>query len=196
MIEAIGIESANPTRHPVFQERLLGRTLLRVSCPECHELHLHYDRFLWTDLPGRLSVAVLREDELPDWPELEPYLLKSLSVPFREEGPPVVRELGAELRLRLAFGLEELREKVVCRIHGLDDRVIEAMKEELPYGATLEDAEPGTRLVFLEDGTAFDVPWDDYERTAADPPDLPGLFGPEVMWVNAQRSRREAQTLR
>ena len=56
-------------------------------------------------------------------------------MPFREEGPEFVRAFGETIAIRLVFGLEELREKVLCRIHDLDDRVVEAMKEDLPYGS-------------------------------------------------------------
>ena len=82
------IESANPARHPPFQEQLLDRELLKMPCPHCDAEHRHYDRFTWIDLPGLLCVVVLHESERPDWPELEIEALRELSVPLREEGPP------------------------------------------------------------------------------------------------------------
>lgn len=133
--------------------------------------------------------------ERPDWPELETEALRELSLPLREEGPPFVREFGDTVAIRLVFGLEELREKVVCRIHDLDDRVIEAMKEDLVYGSTLDAAEPGMNLTF-NDGVerSFDVAWHVFEDTAARreelAADLPGIFDPRATWVNAGRSRR------
>jgi hypothetical protein len=191
---AVTVESANPSRHPPFEEQLLARTFLRMPCPHCGEEHLHYERFMWADLPGRLCVVVLRESERPEWPELEGEVRETLSVPFREEGPPFVREFGETVAIRLAFGLEELREKVVCRIHELDDRVVEALKEDLPYGALLEAAVAGVALTFVDDERPFDVDWRAYEDTASRQAelarDLPGLFDPLAAWVNAARSRR------
>ncbi len=35
---------------------------------------------------------------------------------------------GANLRARVVFGAEALREKVLCGLHGLDDRALEALK--------------------------------------------------------------------
>src|SRR6516165_1784374 len=86
-IKAVTIESANPARHPPFQQQLLDRTLLKMQCVACGAQHLHYERFMWTDLPGRLCAIVLRESERPDWPELEAEAERVLSVPLREEGP-------------------------------------------------------------------------------------------------------------
>jgi hypothetical protein len=192
-VEAVTIESANPVRHPPFQEQLLDRTLQRMTCPHCGAEHLHYERFMWTDLPGRLCVVVLHESERPEWPLLETDARRVLSVPLREEGPAFVRELGATIAIRLVFGLEELREKVLCRIHDLDDRIVEAMKEDLPYGSILEAAAPGASLTFTDD-RSFEVGWQVYEDTAAREatlaPALPGIFDPLAAWVNVARSRR------
>src|SRR5215207_3104389 len=179
---AVTIESANPSRHPPFQEQLLDRELLKMPCPHCDAEHRHYDRFTWIDLPGRLCVAVLHESERPDWPQLE-------------EGPSFVREFGDTVAIRLVFGLEELREKVVCRIHDLDDRVIEVMKEDLVYGSTLDAVEPGMNLTFNDgEERSFDVAWHVFEETAARrdelAADLPGIFDPRATWVNTGRSRR------
>jgi hypothetical protein len=192
-VEAVTIESANPVRHPPFQEKLLDRTLQRMTCPHCGAEHLHYERFMWTDLPGRLCVVVLHESERMEWPLLETDARRVLSGPLLEEGPLFVRELGATLAIRLVFGLEELREKVLCRIHELDDRIVEAMKEDLPYGSILDAAAPGASLTFTDE-RRFDVAWPVYEETAARAaaltPALPGIFDPVATWVNVARSRR------
>ncbi len=191
---AVTIESANPARHPPFQEQLLDRELLKMPCPHCDAEHRHYDRFTWIDLPGLLCVVVLHESERPDWPELELEALRELSVPLREEGPPFVRAFGETVSIRLVFGLEELREKVVCRIHDLDDRVVESIKEDLVYGATLDSAEPGMNLTFKDGDRLFDVPWELLEETATRreelAAELPGIFDPAATWVNAGRSQR------
>ena len=192
-VTGVTVESANPVRHPPFQEKLLDRTLLRIPCPRCGSEHEHYRRFMWADLPGRLCIIVVHESEKAQWPELETDTRLVLTKPFREEGPPVVRTLGEETEFRLAFGLEELREKVVCRLNDLDDRVVEALKQDLPYGCFLDAAAPGESLTYTE-GRPFTVGWDRYEQAAAGRDalavDLPGLFDPLSTWVNAARSRR------
>jgi hypothetical protein len=196
-VSGLTVESANPIRHPPFQERLLNRTLLRMTCPHCGADHEHYERFMWTDLPGRLCVIVLHQSERPGWPSLEIEAHEALRVPFREEGPFFVRLLGEETDFRLAFGLEELREKVVCRIHSLDDRVVEALKEDLAYGCLLDDARPGISLTFLDDERRFEVGWQRYDDAAARAvqlaAELPGLYDPLTTWVNAARAHRAPQ---
>src|ERR1700752_3518161 len=192
-IEAVTVESANIMRHPHFQEQLLERRLLRMACPRCGAEHLHFDRFMWTDLPGRLGAIVLDESERPNWADLEPEARDAIAAPFAE-GPPVVRELGVALTIRLAFGLGELREKVLCRFHELDDRDGEAMKDQLPYGCRLEAVEPARTLTYLDGDRALGVPWGAYAGVADRREDLavqmPGIFDPLATWVSAARSRR------
>jgi hypothetical protein len=192
-IEAVTVESANIMRHPHFQEQLLERRLLRMACPGCGEMHLHFDRFMWTDLPGRFCAITLDESERPGWADLEEEARQAIAVPFAE-GPPVVQGLGAALTIRLVFGLNELREKVVCRVHGLDDRSVEALKAELPYGCSLEEVVPGQTLTYMDGDRSVGVPWRSYadidNRREELAGDLPGIFDPRAAWVNVARSRR------
>jgi hypothetical protein len=192
-IEAVTVESANIMRHPHFQEQLLERRLLRMACPRCGAEHLHYDRFMWTDLPGRFCAIVLDESERGNWADLEPEARDAIAAPFAE-GPPVVRELGSALTIRLVFGLEELREKVLCRVNELDDRDIEALKDQLPYGCALEAVEPEQTLTFIDGDRACEVPWQSYAslagRRAELAAEMPGIFDPDAAWVSIARSRR------
>jgi hypothetical protein len=198
-IEATTFESINPTRHPFLQDQLLERTLLRRSCPTCGALHDHYDRLIWTDLPGRLCVCILQEDDRPGWPQLETEALSSLSVPLRGEGPPAVRLWGDQVRIRLVFGTEELREKVICRLADLDDRVVEYLK------VTLVDRDRGVapvldacddsadlRFRFLDRDEPITLPRDRYREAASRAADLaaelPGLFAPTATWIHWGRA--------
>jgi hypothetical protein len=193
-VEAITIESANLMRHPHFQEQLLDRRLLRMTCPRCGAEHLHFDRFMWTDLPGRFCAIVVHESERSDWPRLEPDAHNAIAIPF-DEGPPIVRELGRALSIRLVFGVDELREKVTCRIHSLDDRLVEAVKVELlPYGSSLETVTAEGDLVFGDGNRHFEVRGEQYaaasRRRAELAAELPGIFDPGATWVSALRAHR------
>lgn len=200
-IEATTFESINPTRHPFLQDQLLERTLLRRSCDSCGAFHQHFDRLIWTDLPGRLCVCVVQEDDRPHWPRLEKEALSALSAPLRAEGPPAVRLWGAQVAIRLVFGTEELREKVICRLAGLDDRVVEYLK------VTVMDRERGVVPVldrcdetgalcfrFLDRDEPVTLPRDRYRqvaaRTAELADELPGLFGADATWVHWGRALR------
>jgi hypothetical protein len=194
-VEGMSIESANPARHPPFRDQLLARTLLRTACPGCGAPHEHFDRFVWTDLRGGLCACVVHEADRDDWADLEQEARDALSLPLREEGPDAVRAWGAGIAIRLVFGLEELRDKVVCSMHGLDDRLVEAAKLELPPGAMLDDAVPGEALTFRRvDGRVARIAWADYQalghRAGALAAELVGLFDPRSAWVSCARSRR------
>ncbi len=192
-IEAITIESANLMRHPHFQEQLLDGRLLRMACPRCGAEHLHFDRFMWTDLPGRFCAIVVHESERHDWARLEPDAHDAIAVPF-SQGPPIVRGLGQSLSIRLVFGLDELREKVTCRLHSLDDRCVEALKVELPYGSLFDSVTAEGDLIFEDGDRRFEVSRERYDhvtgRRAELAPLLPGIFDPGAAWVSALRARR------
>jgi CpXC protein len=196
-IEAVTIESANLMRHPHFQQQLLDRRLLRIACPRCGAEHLHFDRFMWTDLPGRFCAIVVHESERHDWARLEPETHDAIAIPFAE-GPPIVRELGQSLSIRLVFGLDELREKVTCRIHSLDDRFVEALKVDLPYGSSLETVTDEGRLIFDDGNRHVEVAREHYDavtaRRAELAPALPGIFDPGAAWVSALRAHRAPWT--
>jgi hypothetical protein len=199
-IEATSFESINPTRHPFLQDQLLQRSLLLRSCGSCGAPHQHYDRLIWTDLPGKLCVCIVQEADRPHWARLEKEALSALSVPLREEGPPAVRRWGAEVVIRLVFGTEELREKVICRLAGLDDRVVEYLK------VTLLDREQGVvpvldgcggpaddlRFRFLDREETVPLPRDRYRqaaaRTAELADELPGVFAAGATWVHWGRA--------
>jgi len=198
-IEATTFESINPTRHPFLQDQLLARTLLHRTCSSCGAPHQHYDRLIWTDLPGRLCVCILQEDDRPRWPQLENEALAALSVPLRAEGPPAVRLWGDQVRIRLVFGTEELREKVICRLAGLDDRVVEYLKVTLmdrDRGAVpvLDDADDTAdlRFRFLDRDEPITLPRAHYHqaaaRTAELAAELPGLFAPDATFVHWGRA--------
>jgi hypothetical protein len=198
-IEATTFESINPTRHPFLQDQLLERTLLRRTCDSCGALHNHYDRLIWTDLPGKLCVCILQEDDRPRWPQLETEARVALSVPLRGEGPPAVRLWGDQVRIRLVFGTEELREKVICRLAGLDDRIVEYLKVTLMdrdkgVVPVLDDAAETTdlRFRFPDRDDPVTLPRDHYGQAAARTADLaaelPGLFAPDATWVHWGRA--------
>jgi len=194
-VEGLAVESANPARHPPFRQKLLARTLLRMACPSCGAPHEHYDRFVWADLPSGLCACVIHDSERDDWADLEQEARDALSLPLREEGPNVVRTWGASMAIRLVFGLEELREKVVCCTSRIDDRLVEAVKLDLPHGASLDDAIVGEALIFRRaDARTMCVPWAQYEqvgrRCEALAAELVGLFDPRSAWVSVARSRR------
>ncbi len=125
------VESANPNRHPPFLDQLLDRSLHRFPCDACGHIDVLEDPMLWTDAGVGLVAGMLPPSQRPGWAELEVAVTAGLAEPVRDEGPAFVRHWGAGVDIRLVFGLEELREKVVAAHAGIDDRAVELCK--LPH---------------------------------------------------------------
>ena len=96
------------------------------------------------------------------------------------------------------FGLEELREKVLCRIHALDDRVIESLKLTAigDASARLEAAAPAGPLTFRVAARTVEISASVYEEAAARREQLahshPALFAEASTWINALRTMAQA----
>ena len=200
-------DSANPLRHPPFLDELLGRTFHRFPCRACTHVDVLDGPLLWTDVTADLVAHVLPASSRGSWVAAEAETIAGLGPAIRGEGPTFVRAWGAQARLRVVFGFEELREKVVARRHQLDDGVVEVLK--LPYidpesatGPVLESVEEdGLHLASAVGASGRDdegpdvravatIPWSAYAAVVEERPVHeslhPGLFG--GAWVHWARS--------
>jgi hypothetical protein len=199
------IDSANPLRHPPFLDQVLDRTFNRSTCARCGQESRLEGPMLWTDVAHGLMAWMLPPAQRPMWSMIEPEVIDGLGHPLRQEGPAFVRAWGDRASLRVVFGLDELREKVVASRAGLDDRVVEVLK--LPYGDPIEARGPtlervddaGPVLVGADRDRPDDeilMPWDDYERAAEvlrDDRHVVGLVdGTWVHWLRAAFPPHEA----
>jgi hypothetical protein len=103
------------------REKVLDRTLHRAVCPACGRRVAVESRFVYVDARRGTFVEVLPPRERHRWKEASRSLWKAV-----DEAKPL--HLGAPRRVRVAFGLEELREKIVAEDAGLDDRMTEVLK--------------------------------------------------------------------
>ncbi len=200
-------DSANPLRHPPFLDELAARTFHRSRCDRCGHVDVFDGPLLWTDVGADLVAWVVPEAQRRFWVGLETHAIEGLTPAVRQEGPAFVRAWGAQARLRLVFGLEELREKVVARRHRLDDALVEVLKLPFldPETATcpvLESVGPDGLLLAAavepsgrdpggaEQRTVAVIPWAAYEgavdRRAEHEALHPGLF--RGAWVHCTRS--------
>lgn len=200
-------DSANPLRHPPFREDLLRRCLHRFGCAVCGHVDVHDGPMLWTDVRASLVAWVVPVADRMQWLRLEEVARHGLEHVVRSEGPSFVRDWGATARLRLVFGFEELREKVIATEHGLDDAALEVLK--LPFvdhdraeAPVLEEvSDEGLRLAMPVDVTGTDaagsigrtvavLSWAEYDATVAARDELevihPGLY--RGTWVSWGRS--------
>ncbi|HJU22718.1 MAG TPA: CpXC domain-containing protein [Casimicrobiaceae bacterium] len=184
----LAVESANVRRFPEFRRRLLDGTFMRFDCTGCTERFIVERDLLWTDLDAGLLIAVFPQTERERALELSHIVEDVYDRAFVREPPAVVRASVPELRCRVVFGYEELREKIVCFDGGLDDRILEALKlaimEAQPniYRPSLQAVDEQA-LWFAGVGSnaqPFAVDRRAYEAMRADEPALrillPGLF--------------------
>jgi hypothetical protein len=124
-------DSLNANRMPAARERVLARELFTMDCA-CGRRITAIHNVLYVDFERALWVQVAPEEERTRYPELEGGVLAAYREAFDPATyPKALAALGAMVRPRLAFGYEELREKVVAADAAIDDALLEVLKLEL-----------------------------------------------------------------
>jgi hypothetical protein len=124
-------DSLNANRLPEARRWVLDRTLFQAPCA-CGRTITALHPLLYVDFDRGLWIQVVPEDQRPAYSAREPEVVAAFRAAFDPgRGPRFLSSLGALVTPRLAYGYEELREKVVGADAGLDDALIEALKLEL-----------------------------------------------------------------
>ncbi len=161
-----GIETArevartiNVTRGPKYREAILARRFQSFECPSCRQPSHAAPDFVYVDFERRQLIAVLSERLERAWWEHEAVPQAAYDAGFGPEQPSFAQVLGADFAVRVVFGLDALREKLVAFEAGLDDAWLETHKllllRESPGLALNPAARPrlmaadGTRLVMV-----------------------------------------------
>ncbi len=150
------------SRAPEVREQLFARTFHRISCRACSFVFVAKRPLVYTDLDRRHWLQVALPDERPRWPELEPATLEIFERAF--VGSPLVRELREGFKVRLVFGVEELREKLVIWRAGFDDSVVECAKLQLIASTPALAAAHGLIVDAIADASVSILVVDDLER--------------------------------
>ena len=177
------VRAASVGRTPEVKAALLDGRFMRHRCEACAQV-LEIERdLLWTDFDAGWFILCYASDAAVDVDACEEEAIEVFRTTAEQGCPPVVRALGERLSLRVVFGYDQLREKVLCREHGLDDKVVEFVKLAV-LAARPEWQRPGfdgLRLVdVLPEGLAFEhdadgpkprvvIDRDTYTSIAADP---------------------------
>lgn len=117
------------TRAPEIRDQLFERTFHAVTCQVCSHVFVADRPLMYTDIDRRHWIQVEREVERSRWPEYEPAVDATFERAFT--GSPLARGLAERMKIRLVFGLEELREKIVIWRANLSDAAMECLKIEL-----------------------------------------------------------------
>jgi hypothetical protein len=146
------VESANVQRFPAFKTQLLSGNFMRFTCVSCRASFVVECEMLYTDLDEHLFIGVFPHEQRGEAQACEEAIERAYGQVFISEAPEFARRAVGELRRRVVFGYEELREKVVCFAAGLDDHILEAVK------VALRDSQPALGPLSLQ-AVAEDLLW-------------------------------------
>jgi len=148
-------DSYSVDRLPSVREQVLARTLMSATC-SCGQRIEVVKPLLYSDVARGWWIHIETVDRRPAFEVCEQETRTEFASVFDPATfPKAVAALGDQLRVRLVFGHEELREKVLCADHGLDDALVEILKLELLV-ARPELLENGIRILVL-DGVTDDA---------------------------------------
>ncbi|HEY5948909.1 MAG TPA: CpXC domain-containing protein [Kofleriaceae bacterium] len=114
------------SRAPEAREQVFDRTFHRVKCTACSVRFVAKRPLVYTDMDRKHWIQVALADERPRWPELESLTDQVFERAFT--GSPLVEAQRDSFKVRLVFGIEELREKLVIWRAGFDDAIVEVVK--------------------------------------------------------------------
>ncbi|HYQ42443.1 MAG TPA: CpXC domain-containing protein [Polyangiaceae bacterium] len=132
-------DSINVKRSPSARDAILRGELHRSRCPRCKQLMAIEKPFYYTDLSRNDLFKVLPRGERHTWTRASRQLDAAASL------VPEGLSRGSR-RLRVVFGLDELREKLVAEDAGFDDRVVELLKVLVVYEHPVLIRRPRLRL--------------------------------------------------
>lgn len=144
-IRARVAEGAHITRVPHVRDEIVARRFHGFACGTCGETIRVHKSFVYTDFGRKHWILVALAGEMSAWPDWEAQLRRDVAHAF-DHGSPLVHEITRGFQVRVVFGYEELREKLVVWDAGLDDALVECLKVR----ALAQDpglAAPGSRLL-------------------------------------------------
>jgi len=114
------------SRAPEVRGQILDRTFHQVKCHACGHVFTAGRAFVYTDSDRKHWVSVAPPNERVRWPEYE--AATDALFDRAMTGSPLTHVIREGYTLRVVFGLEELREKLVIWSANLDDAVVECLK--------------------------------------------------------------------
>jgi len=151
--EAVG--SVNADRRPDFREAILDDSFQNVTCKRCTQSFRLQPEFNYLDVGNGLWLSSMPAEKLLDYLEIEDATVKLFDASYGANAPKAAQDVGNDLAVRLTFGWPAVREKLLARVNGLDDVVLELAKldilrrvPEAPLSVGVE-----LRLVHVEEDT-------------------------------------------
>jgi hypothetical protein len=122
------VDSINAGRHPHLRDAVLRGTLHRFRCTTCgHDNRIERPLFYF-DFDRRQFLGVWTIDDLPDADLRARELAITFQTVLAEHAPAIVSSHADEFLVRICFGYDELREKLLIDDAGLSDLAVEELK--------------------------------------------------------------------
>jgi hypothetical protein len=115
-------DSINVKRSPEARERILRGELHRASCPACKRQMTVEKPFYYTDLTRNAFFKVFPRGERHTWKKAS----NDLDAASNLVPGTIAATTGRTLRV--LFGMDELREKLIAQDANIDDRIVELLK--------------------------------------------------------------------
>ncbi len=139
-------DSAPLVRADDVRDQVLARTFAVEVCPSCERRVVLEGPYLYFDLERRHWIGVYPLHQLPNHAALDRETRAVFDDTMRTGCAPIVRTWVAHFSIRAVFGLEALREKLVCFDEGLNDRALETLKLMLIRDGALGPISPLTPI--------------------------------------------------
>jgi CpXC protein len=168
-------DSINAERHPHMRDAILSRTLHVFQCTACLASFTVDKPVLYVDLGRHQLYAMHPASERALERRHGEELMETWSVAVGDKAGEAARTLfdGERFHVRLCYGLEELREKIVAQDAGLRDLVVEALKVELMAGPGVGEELRRLEVAALRlDGVRADGELVFIAERATDPPSV------------------------
>jgi hypothetical protein len=146
-MDAVG--SVNADRRPDLRQSILDNRFQDVTCGACGTSFRLQPEFNYLDVGRGQWIAAMPAPHMPRHLDIEDEVTALFATSYGDRAPKAARDVGEALSVRLTFGWPALREKLILREHGLDDRVIEVMKVDLMRRLPSAPFRSGTELRLL-----------------------------------------------
>ncbi len=130
-VEVFVADSLNAGRHPHLRQLVLDRALHLFTCAACGHRFTVEKQLLYFDFGRRQFIGVFPQTERARERACGEELAAAFATTMERDAPALVREAARDFLVRVCFGYEELREKLVADEAGLSDLVLEVLKLQL-----------------------------------------------------------------
>lgn len=123
--------SINADRRPDLKDAILRNHLQTTTCDACSEIFRLQPEFSYVDTAAGLWIACYPATAIGAYATIEDDVGRMFATTYGSAAPKAAQDIGENLDVRMTFGWPALREKVLTRQAGLDDRVLELVKLDL-----------------------------------------------------------------